>query len=222
MIVGDSKASRLALVLEDEIRTTPLEPGTFLGTKASLAGLHNVSGGTLNEVLRLLQVRGFIDVKPGPKGGAFVASRARRAALTHGLLDSQVDASHLSTLIQMQDALEELVVVTAAKRCSRESAAKIGIALAGLSQAGTPREALTAAWVLDGEIARATEDSILADVYCGLLTALEEAMEWVSVGELAIEDTIRVHAEVAGAVMQNDEVGARQAARLHSPAAEVR
>jgi DNA-binding FadR family transcriptional regulator len=216
-MIGDSKASRLALAMEDEIRTIPLAPGTFLGTKASLAERHTVSGGTLNEVLRLLQVRGFIDVKPGPKGGAFVASRARRAALTHGLLDSQMDATHIATLIQIQDALEELVVVTAAKHCTRESAAGIGIALAGLSQSSTPQEALTAAWALDAEIARATGDSVLIDVYCGVLKALEDSMEWHTVGDLAIDDTVRVHAEIAGAVMQNNEEGARQAARLHSP-----
>jgi DNA-binding FadR family transcriptional regulator len=219
-MIGDSKASRLALAIEDSIRTTPLSPGSFLGTKATLAQQHTVSGGTLNEVLRLLQVRGYVDVKPGPKGGAFVASRARRAALTHGLLNSQGDASHIATLIHVQDALEELVVVAAAKRCSRESAAAIGIALAALSQVSTPQAALTSAWALDAEIARATEDPVLIDLYCGILRALEESMEWPTLGDLAIDDTIRIHAEIAGAVMQNNYEAARLAARLHSPAIE--
>jgi DNA-binding FadR family transcriptional regulator len=113
-----------------------------------------------------------------------------------------------------------LVVVAAAKRCSRESAAAIGIALAALSQVSTPQAALTSAWALDAEIARATEDPVLIDLYCGILRALEESMEWPTLGDLAIDDTIRIHAEIAGAVMQNNYEAARLAARLHSPAIE--
>ncbi len=217
MIIGDSKATRLALVIEEEIRTAPLAIGAFLGTKTSLAEQYTVSTGTLNEVLRLLQSRGFIDVKPGPKGGVFVATRSRRAALTHGLLDTQIDASHIETLIQIQDALEELVVSLAARKCNGDSAAKIAIALAFLLKATTPREIFTAAWALDEEIARATEDAVVINIYCGLIQALEQSMVWVSVGELDVEDTIRVHVEIAGAVMRNDEEAAREAARRHSP-----
>jgi DNA-binding FadR family transcriptional regulator len=137
--------------------------------------------------------------------------------LTHGLLDTQIDASHIETLIQLQDALEELVVSLAARNCNGDSAAKIGIALSVLSQATTPREIFTAAWALDSEIARATENAVVINIYCGLIQALEQSMEWVSVGELDVEDTVRVHAEIAGAVMRNDEDAARESARRHSP-----
>ena len=217
MINGESKATRLAMLIEDEIRTAPLLPGHFLGTKTNIMAQYKVSAGTINEVLRLLQSRGFIEVKPGPKGGVFVAARANRAALTHGLIDTQIDASHLETLIEFQDALEEIVVVLAARKCNGDSAAKIGIALAVLSQATSPREIFTAAWALDAEIARATEDPVVVNIYCGIIQAMEQSMEWLSVGEIDVEDTIRVHAEIAGAVMRNDEVAARQGAKRHSP-----
>ncbi|MDF2444151.1 MAG: hypothetical protein JWR01_2354 [Subtercola sp.] len=216
---GDSKAARLATELESRIRTEGLPPGDFLGTKATLAERYSVSGGTLNEVLRLLQVRGYIDVKSGPKGGAFVASRAKRATLTSELLEAQADPSHIASLFQVQDALEELVAVTAARRCSRDSAAGIGIALVQLVRASDPMAVLTASWALDAQIARATEDPILIDVYCGVLRGLEQTMEWLGIGDLKIEDTVRVHSDLAGAVMQNDVEAARRAARIHSPLA---
>lgn len=216
-MLGESKASRLAADFQEHIESAELEAGTFLGTKSTLLEQHQVAAGTLNEALRLLQVRGYIDVKPGPKGGAFVASKAKRTKLTDTLLAAQDDPTQVETYIQIQDALEVLVAVTAAGNATDEDAARIKESVVRLEAADGPREILNAVWEVDREIARATGNRILSDIYCGVLDALQDSLQWFSIGRAITDANRRNHIELAQAVINNDVEAAERAAYIHSP-----
>ena len=216
-MITESKAERLAATLQQFLTGNDVEVGTFLGTKAQLQARHEVAAGTLNEAVRLLQVRGYVDVRPGPRGGLFAANKAKRNELTDTLLEAQEDPTRSATLIALQDALEVLVVVTAAQKCTAEDATQIEDCLGELDRATDERGVMRAIWNVDRAIARATRNNTLSSVYCGLLDALEEATRWSDLHEMVTRDTISVHKSIATAVMANEVEAARRAAHLHSP-----
>src|SRR2546428_13996659 len=71
-VVGDAtvtRAERAAQRIAERARGAT--PGARLGTKTELREWCGVSVGTVNEALRLLQSRGVVAVRPGPRGGVF-------------------------------------------------------------------------------------------------------------------------------------------------------
>src|SRR5919201_713366 len=80
-----SRAELVARELEREI-DDEREPGERLGTKEDLRKRFGVAVATVNEAVRLLEMRGMIEARPGPGGGVFVARRSSRLALSHLVL----------------------------------------------------------------------------------------------------------------------------------------
>lgn len=216
-MIGESKAARLAQQLQDYIDDSELVPGTHLGTKASLLAAHHVSAGTLNEAMRLLQVRGYIDVRPGPKGGAFVADQSSRVKLSHTLVASQDDPLAVNNYFQVQDALHYLICVEAAAACTPDDAGRIQGAVDQMNTAKSASEILTAIWEVDREIALTVTNPALCQIYLGVLDAIQTSIQRFPLSRRITDDTVHVHQDVAMAVMQNDIGKAGEAARRHSP-----
>lgn len=63
----DSKAEQLALLIGRAMDTGAIAPGEHLGTKRQLLDQYEVALGTLNEALRLLSSRGYIELRSGPR-----------------------------------------------------------------------------------------------------------------------------------------------------------
>jgi len=63
-----SRAEAVARQLESEI-LGGLEPGVRIGTKEDLRVRFGVAVATVNEAVRLLEMRGLIEARPGPGGG---------------------------------------------------------------------------------------------------------------------------------------------------------
>jgi DNA-binding FadR family transcriptional regulator len=76
-----SRAEAIARELENEIAGGTLEAGERLGTKQDLRRRFGVAVATINEAVRLLEIRGLIQARPGPGGGVFVADSSTRVAL---------------------------------------------------------------------------------------------------------------------------------------------
>ena len=74
-----SRAEEIARKIEGLILDRAVKPRTCLGTKENLRHRFDVSPATMNEAIRLLQVRDVIVTRRGLKGGVFVATpRAQR------------------------------------------------------------------------------------------------------------------------------------------------
>lgn len=217
----DSKASRLAAELQDHIDGENLKAGTPLGTKSRLLEQHRVAAGTLNEALRLLQVRGYVEVRPGPKGGIFVAEKELRLKLRHTFLEAQDDPKRIAAYLQVREALEVTMVVEAAKACTSEHAEQIEQALEILRNSSGARETILADWDLHRVIARAGANEVLANIYCDLLDMVQASVIGYSLGKSVRPgvsgDTFKVHQDLAAAVIAGDLIGAKQAAILHTP-----
>ena len=69
-----SRAEAVAKRIEGRIAEQSLPSGHKLGTKESLRREYDVAAATFSEAVRLLVSRGTVSVRPGVKGGIFVAS----------------------------------------------------------------------------------------------------------------------------------------------------
>jgi IclR family acetate operon transcriptional repressor len=69
-----SRSEALTRVLEDEIASERLPPGHRFGTRDQLRRRFNVAMATINETIRVLEMRKIVEARPGPGGGVFVAS----------------------------------------------------------------------------------------------------------------------------------------------------
>src|SRR6195952_1874853 len=81
-----SRAEAVARALETEIMDEAIAPGERIGKKTELRERFEVALGTVNEAVRLLEMRGLVTVRPGPGGGVFVASGSGRMAVRHPAL----------------------------------------------------------------------------------------------------------------------------------------
>ncbi len=194
-----------------------LPAGAFLGTKAALASSYDVSPGTLNEALRLLQVRDYVVVRPGPKGGVFVGQKRQRGGLTNALLIGQHRPQHLNDVFRIQDALQKLVAVEGATHCDSRHAAAIEAALARLALASTPKQILEASWDVDREIARAANNRVLTAIYCEVVDSIQATTEWFDIDRETAEVARATHEAMARAVIAHDVERAAELAARHSP-----
>src|SRR5438270_126742 len=73
-----SRAEAIAHELELEITGGRRRPGDRLGTKDDLRQRFSVAVATINEAIRLLEMRRYLEARPGPGGGIFVAASSTR------------------------------------------------------------------------------------------------------------------------------------------------
>ena len=62
-------AYSVAREIVSEVVENELPPGTVLDSEADMMDRYEVSRGSLREALRILEVLGFVQMKPGPRGG---------------------------------------------------------------------------------------------------------------------------------------------------------
>src|SRR4051794_41964096 len=82
------RAEAVARDLEAQILGGGLAPGERLGTKEDLRRRFGVAVATVNEAVRLLEMRGLTEVRPGPGGGVFVATSGTRVAVKRSGLEA--------------------------------------------------------------------------------------------------------------------------------------
>ena len=172
---GVSRAEEIARDIEGIIVELGSKPGTRLGTKESLRRRFDVSPGTMNEAVRILEVRSIIRTRRGAKGGVFVVAATAQIPFS----EFELGLAHNAALIEQCQAvshqLEPLVFVEATR------AANVG-ALAELQRlvqkmAATvdePTESLRCSWLLYRHIAEMGHNTVLTGIYTTLLKFLEQ------------------------------------------------
>jgi GntR family transcriptional repressor for pyruvate dehydrogenase complex len=125
---SEKKSERLARYLIDQCKQ--LEPGTLLASEASMAEAFGVGRTTVREALRLLEVNGFVTVKTGLGGGAYVREVS---SADYGRMSSLYFQAKNVTgrqLTQARDLIEPLMVNFLATDLSDEARARIEQVLA--------------------------------------------------------------------------------------------
>ena len=215
------RAQAVTQRIEQAILRSEFAPGDRLGTKSELQKEFRVAAGTLNEALRMLQMRGLVEIRPGPGGGVFVATASPSVKLRHGILRFRDGGHAASECIAVRNALEELVAAEAARSREPGDLDELYRLLEHMaSNAGHTARFIRANWALHRKIAELCGNTVLTSVYCMLLDFIEETLEEAFPDDTFTKEaanTLRIHRSLVDAVASGDPGRAARAAREHTP-----
>ncbi len=140
-------------------------PGQRLPVERDLASMLGVSRGTLREALQRLSAAGYVEVRRGRNGGAYVRSgwQPQSAEMVRRTLLPVW--SRLERVLDFRQLIERLIARVAAERRTDDDEAAIRAELAAYQRAGDDREASRAADErLHRVIAEATHNPYLVNL----------------------------------------------------------
>ena len=224
-VVGEGPVTRAELTAQRIAdRARGAAPGARLGTKEELRELCGVSVGTFNEALRLLQSRGVVAVRPGPRGGLFVAEQSPMVRLGNKVLALDADAASVGDALRIRDALDPLLMIDAIAHSSPAAVSGYREQVAAMRAAGEARDGvgfMRANWRLHTLIAEVNPSPMLRSIYTALLDIVEGHIIAVRVApeqplaEL-IEDRCQLHADIVEAIAARDVDEVVRLAAAHS------
>jgi GntR family transcriptional regulator, transcriptional repressor for pyruvate dehydrogenase complex len=157
---------------------------------------------TINEAVRLLEMRGLIEARPGPGGGVFVAG-SPRAAQQRGMLGFASGRASFTDCQAVRNALEPLVCREAARHRRDEDIRALREILAAMERhADEPAAYLDLDWALHRRIAKMCHNAPLHSIYLTLIDVLQDAAEPES-GEA----DLAVHRELVEAIAGGEGPG---------------
>lgn len=216
-----SRAEALARRLEAAVAGGELPPGRRLGTKDELKQRFGVAAGTLNEALRLLQIRGFVEARPGPGGGLFAAAPSATVRLSHLILGFREGGATAGDCLEVRNALEPLLVAEATRNRTEEDVRALREVLGQMADhIGDPAGFLRFNWQLHRRMAQISQNVVLRGVYVTVLDFAEEQLDEVrgdDVFRTDVRDNLAIHEELVEAIASGDLERAMTAAERHSP-----
>jgi DNA-binding FadR family transcriptional regulator len=206
---GRSAADHLAV----EIAT--MQEGDRLGTKKELCARLGVANGTLNEAIRLLQERGLVTLRPGPKGGIFVARTDPIARLGHTLLPLRAEPDLVAGALEVQESLQALAALDALRHRTADDVTALLELQHQIEEAVDDDAEFTAALArLHESIATIGTNQVLQVVYRGVLAYVRanENTGPEPVRSLAERRTLlRRHVRLIAAIVDQNEDACRRA-----------
>jgi DNA-binding FadR family transcriptional regulator len=206
--LADSRVSRaesVARLIETEIMDEAVAPGDRLGTKGELRERFGVALATINEAVRLLEMRGMVQARPGPGGGVFVASGSARMALSHSTLrfkgGKDPRGGAFFETLAVRDALEPLICREAARHHAPEDILALERILDQMEgQIDAPEKYLGLNYRLHRRIAKMSSNVALHGVYLMLLDSMEKQLQAAEVDDFDAAAHLAEHRELIGAI----------------------
>ena len=218
----ESRAEATAQAVERRIIQDQLEPGVRLGTRRELGELLGVAPQTVSEAIKLLEDRGRVVTKTGPRGGVFVAEPAVGVRLARSMMAVTGSEDQVVEALEVRDVLESAVIVNAARAAHREpELAGMRQALGHMLAATDTAEFYRRNLEFHAEVALLCGNEVLRTMYCALLEIVQSSAPRLT--PLPGEDArklravrAQVHADIADAIANGDVKAARAAARVHA------
>ena len=158
---GEHVANRLVTA----IALGEFVPGQRLPSERDLATTLGVSRTTVREAIQRLAALGYVDVRRGRMGGAYVLEGMGPEANEMIRRTLLPEWSNLEGLFDFRQLVEPLIARTAAERVAPENEKEIRTALGGYVAAGDDREASRAAdQAVHAAVAKATGNPYLASL----------------------------------------------------------
>lgn len=135
-----------------------------------------VSVGTFNEALRLLQARGLVTVKPGPGGGLFSAEQTPMVRLGNSVLALDAQEADVANAVRIRDSLDPLLIEDALWHASPADIAGLREHITAMEKAvgdADPVAFVHANWRLHAAIAAISPNVLLGSLYTSLLDLIE-------------------------------------------------
>jgi GntR family transcriptional repressor for pyruvate dehydrogenase complex len=172
---GTTRANEIAGKLERLITEYALKNGEYVGTKETLRRRFQVSPGTMNEAVRILETRGLVEMRRRLRGGIFVSTGPARVFLKHAVHSFEAKATLVEYCWSVFSQLEPLVVAEAARKANADSVAELNALAARMAAAAEDSvEALTWSRLLFRRIAEMGSNPLLTAIYTRLLDLLEQ------------------------------------------------
>jgi len=151
-------------------------PGDRMGLRDELRARCEVSVGTFNEALRIVQSRGVITVRPGPGGGLFAAEQPPMVRLGNSVLALDSGQTSVAEAVRIRDALDPLLIDDALWYASPADIAGMREILAEMASAAGEQDNLAfvhSNWQLHASIAAVSPHPVLRSLYTNLLDLIE-------------------------------------------------
>jgi GntR family transcriptional regulator, transcriptional repressor for pyruvate dehydrogenase complex len=140
-------------------------PGQRLPSERDLASTLGISRTTVREAIQRLAALGYVEVRRGRTGGAYVQEGMGPEANEMIRRTLLPEWSNLESLLDFRQLIEPLIARTAASRIATADAGEIREALRGYVEAGDDREASRAAdQAVHAAIAKAAGNAYLASL----------------------------------------------------------
>ena len=198
-----SLAETIARDLEGEITGGTLRPGDRLGTKTDLRRRFGVAAATINEAVRLLEMRGLLVARPGPGGGIFVTSAPARVRLNQFVLGYRWGEATVADYHVLRNALEPLVCREAASYRRPADVAELQEMLAEMrGHVDEPLRYLRDTLALHRRVARMCRNAPLHSFYLTVIDFLEDALEGAEFGRFDALEHLERHVELVDAIAE--------------------
>lgn len=216
-----TQGDRLAGQIEELIAERGLHTGDLLATKDELREWCGNARATVNEAVRILCDRGRVSVRPGPGGGVFVAKPNPLVTLGRTLLDVGAQADHVRDMIEVRDYLEVMVFEEAVRHRTKRDIEDLKEEMAKVrATSDAPRDFLSQIWSLHARIATITPNSVLADIYLGLLDSLRSSVVEVAHPEgrstAYVDARIHAHQALVDTIESGDQAQIPTALKAHA------
>jgi DNA-binding FadR family transcriptional regulator len=220
-ILAESRVSRaeaVARALETEIMDEVVAPGERIGKKTELRQRFEVALGTVNEAVRLLEMRGLVTVRPGPGGGVFVADGSARMALSHSTLRFKRGGTSFHDYLFVRDTLEPAVCREAARNQTPEDIAALERILDQMEKRlDDPLGYMRANYRLHRRTAKLCANAPLHDIYLSLLDSMEREMEAAELADFDGAAHLAEHRELVAAIAAGEGKRLEKAIAKQSP-----
>ncbi len=219
-----SRAEAVAVAVETRIGVEGLEPGTRLGTRRELGELLGVAPSTVSEAIKLLEDRGRVTTRTGPRGGIFVAEPGLTLRLARSLMQVSGARAEVADALAVRDVLEP-AVIEAAAAAAHGKAGLDGLrgAMRAMRAARETAEFYRCNLEFHAEVAVLCDNDVLRTIYESLLDAVrarEPRLELLPGQNRRTlhASRIRVHQAITDAIVAGDVAAARAAATAHATA----
>jgi GntR family transcriptional regulator, transcriptional repressor for pyruvate dehydrogenase complex len=214
-----SRAELVARELERDI-VDEREPGERLGTKDDLRRRFGVAVATVNEAVRLLEMRGMIEARPGPGGGVFVARPQARVALSHMVLGFKSGSTSYEECLEVRDALEPLIDGHAARYHRVSDIRELKRIVKGMETAiDDPAAFFEYNWALHRRIAQLCRNTPLRSMYLALIDFLQNSVERAEFARFDGPAMVAVHRNLVDAIDAGEGPHLDAAITAHQPTA---
>lgn len=218
----ESRAEATAQAVERRIVEHRLQPGVRLGTRRELGELLGVSPQTVSEAIKLLEDRGRVVTRTGPRGGVFVDEPAVGVRLARTMLAVSGSESQVVDALEVRDILESAVIINAAQAEHADSALDgMRRALERMRAAADTAEFYRLNLEFHAEVARLCGNEVLRTMYCALLEIVQSRGPQLTLlpgqdPKRLHDSRAKVHADIVDAIVRGDVKAARAAAKAHA------
>ncbi|MGK2882685.1 MAG: FadR/GntR family transcriptional regulator [Mycobacterium sp.] len=209
----------MAAQVEDELLRAQLPVGTHLGRRAEFIQRFALSPTVANEALRILRNSGLVSVRPGNRGGLFVASQ--RPHLRLGATDFWFTESDPPAveLFEARVHLENTLTPIAFGRATEQDVTWMREALDQMESARDPVHFFVAVMQVHRTLVAAARIRVLDGMHQAIVASLSSRLtraDFVPGYEDVLQHSLWVHVAMVDAIERRDQEAFDKLSVLHS------